>query len=160
MRLFGPGYIERMRWHQHLGFLLDDVAYLYARRFEEHTRELSLTLHQCKALAVLANCGAINQTRLAEISEIDPVRLARILDWLEVVGWAERRSDPSPQGRPTASARLAGCRNERLFTGHESHNRRCTVDCAFLLDGDRILPWQRNAGSFNQVIEEGAYLER
>jgi hypothetical protein len=32
-----------MHWHQHLGFLLDDVGYLYARRFEEHTRELSLT---------------------------------------------------------------------------------------------------------------------
>jgi MarR family transcriptional regulator for hemolysin len=83
-----------MDWHQHLGFLLDDVAYLYARRFEEHTRGLSLTLHQCKALAVLANCEGINQTRLAETSDIVPTNLVRILDRLEAGGWAERRPDP------------------------------------------------------------------
>lgn len=83
-----------MHWHQHLGFLLDSVAYLYARRFEEHARGLSLTLHQCKALAVLANCEDINQTRLAETSDIVPTNLVRILDRLEAGGWAERRRDP------------------------------------------------------------------
>jgi MarR family transcriptional regulator, transcriptional regulator for hemolysin len=86
--------MERMHWHQHLGYLLDDVAYLYARRFEEHTRVLSLTLHQCKALAVLANCEGINQRRLAETSDIIPTNLVRILDRLEAGGWAERRPDP------------------------------------------------------------------
>ena len=83
-----------MDWHQHLGFLLDDVARLYARRFEEHARGLSLTLHQCKALAVLANCEGINQRRLSETSDIVSTNLVRILDRLEAVGWAERRSDP------------------------------------------------------------------
>jgi DNA-binding MarR family transcriptional regulator len=83
-----------MDWHQHLGFLLDDVAHLYTRRFEEHTQGLSLTLHQCKALAVLANCEGINQTRLAETSDIVPTNLVRILDRLEAGGWAERRPDP------------------------------------------------------------------
>ena len=83
-----------MDWHQHLGFLLDDVAHLYTRRFEEHAQELSLTLTQCKALAALAHCGGVSQKRLAEISETDPTRLVRILDRLEAVGWAERRSDP------------------------------------------------------------------
>jgi DNA-binding MarR family transcriptional regulator len=83
-----------MDWHQHLGFLLDDVAHLYTRRFEERAQGLSLTLAQCKALAVLANCEGVNQKRLADISEIDPARLVRILDRMEAVGWAERRSDP------------------------------------------------------------------
>jgi MarR family transcriptional regulator for hemolysin len=83
-----------MDWHQHLGFLLDDVAHLYTRRFEERARELSLTLTQCKALAALAHCGGVSQKRLAEISETDPARLVRILDRLEAVGWAERRPDP------------------------------------------------------------------
>jgi MarR family transcriptional regulator for hemolysin len=83
-----------MDWHQHLGFLLDDVAHLYTRRFEERARKLSLTLTQCKALAALAHCGGVSQKRLAEISETDPARLVRILDRLEAVGWAERRPDP------------------------------------------------------------------
>jgi MarR family transcriptional regulator, transcriptional regulator for hemolysin len=70
------------------------VAYLYARRFEERASGLSLTLHQCKALAVLANCEGINQRRLAETSDIVPRSLVRILDRLEAGGWAERRPDP------------------------------------------------------------------
>jgi DNA-binding MarR family transcriptional regulator len=83
-----------MDWHQHLGFLLDDVAHLYTRRFEDRAQELALTLTQCKALAALAHCGGVSQKRLAEISETDPARLVRILDRLEAVGWAERRADP------------------------------------------------------------------
>jgi MarR family transcriptional regulator, transcriptional regulator for hemolysin len=83
-----------MDWRQQLGFLLDDVAYLYARRFEEHVRGLSLTLHQCKALAVLANCEGINQSRLAETSDILSNNLVRILDRLEAGGWVERNPDP------------------------------------------------------------------
>jgi DNA-binding MarR family transcriptional regulator len=83
-----------MDWDQHLGFLLDDVAQLYTRRFEERAQELPLTLTQCKALAALARCRDVSQKRLAEISETDPARLVRILDRLEAVGWAERRPDP------------------------------------------------------------------
>ena len=83
-----------MDWRQHLGFLLDDVAYLYARRFEEHVKGMSLTLQQCKALAVLANCEGINQTRLAETSDIVSTNLVRILDRLETGGWVERNPDP------------------------------------------------------------------
>jgi MarR family transcriptional regulator, transcriptional regulator for hemolysin len=92
-RRFGVS-LEGMDWHRHLGFLLDDVAYLYTRRFEEHARGLSLTLHQCKALAVLANCEGINQRRLGETSDIVPTNLVRILDRLEAGGWAERHPDP------------------------------------------------------------------
>jgi MarR family transcriptional regulator for hemolysin len=83
-----------MDCYQHLGFLLDDVAHLYTRRFEERAQGVSLTLAQCKALAVLATCEGVNQKRLADISEINPARLVRILDRMEAVGWAERRSDP------------------------------------------------------------------
>ena len=81
-------------WHQDLGFLLDDVAHLYARRFEKHARGLSLTLHQCKALAVLANCEGMNQRRLAETSGIVTTNLVRILDRLEAGGWIARNPDP------------------------------------------------------------------
>ena len=83
-----------MDWHQQLGFLLDDVAYLYAKRFEEHAQGPSLTLHQCKALAVLANCEGISQRRLSETSDILSTNLVRILDRLEAGGWVERSPDP------------------------------------------------------------------
>jgi DNA-binding MarR family transcriptional regulator len=83
-----------MEWHRDPGFLLTDVAHLYSRRFEERARGLSLTLAQCKALAVLANFEGVNQKRLAEITEVTPGHLVRILDRMEAGGWAERRSHP------------------------------------------------------------------
>lgn len=83
-----------MEWDRDPGFLLNDVAHLYTRRFEEKARGLSLTLAQCKALAVLASFEGVSQQRLAQISEITPAHLVRILDRMEACGWAVRRSHP------------------------------------------------------------------
>jgi MarR family transcriptional regulator for hemolysin len=79
---------------QELGFRLDEVARLYTRRFEQKAQTLSLQLAQCKALVLLAENEGVSQTRLSQISEIDPVRLVRILDRLEAGGWAQRRRQP------------------------------------------------------------------
>jgi DNA-binding MarR family transcriptional regulator len=76
------------------GHLLKDLGRLYARRFEERAQALQLTLPQCKALAYLARNEGISQTRLAELAEIDPMSLVRILDHMEAEGWVERRPDP------------------------------------------------------------------
>ena len=79
---------------QELGFRLDEVARLYTRRFEERAQTLSLQLAQCKALVLLAENEGVSQTRLSQISEIDPARLVGILDRLEAGGWAQRRRRP------------------------------------------------------------------
>ncbi len=83
-----------MDLHRNLGFLLKDVSRLYTRRFEERAHSISLTLPQCKALAYLANHEGVSQKRLAELTEIDPMSLVRILDRMEADGWMQRRSDP------------------------------------------------------------------
>ena len=80
--------------HPTLGFLLKDVTRLYTRRFEERAQALSLTLPQCKALTYLARNEGVSQKRLAELIEIDPMSLVRILDRMEADGWVERRADP------------------------------------------------------------------
>ncbi len=79
---------------QDLGFLLNDVARLYARRFEQRAHELSLTLVQCRALTVLADRAGLNQTRLSQLIEINSARLVRVLDRIEADGWAVRRRNP------------------------------------------------------------------
>ena len=83
-----------MHEHPTLGFLLKDVTRLYTRRFEERAQALSLTLAQCKALTYLARNEGVSQKRLAELIEIDPMSLVRILDRMEADGWVERRADP------------------------------------------------------------------
>lgn len=80
--------------HRHLGFLLNDVARLLRKRLEQRTRALGLTRAQWSVLAHIARHEGINQAALAEILEIEPITLARILDRLESMGYIERRSHP------------------------------------------------------------------
>jgi DNA-binding MarR family transcriptional regulator len=77
-----------------IGFLLKDVTRLYTRRFEERAQDLSLTLAQCKALSYLTRNEGVSQKRLAELTELDPMSLVRILDRMEADGWVARRPDP------------------------------------------------------------------
>ena len=75
------------------GFLLKDVTRLYVRRFEQRAAALGLTLPQCRALVYLAMHEGISQVRLAELTDIEPMTLVRILDRMEADGWLERRLD-------------------------------------------------------------------
>ena len=58
---------------QYLVFLLDDTARLYAKRFHERARALSLELAHCKALFVLAENPGISQIRLAGMCYLEPI---------------------------------------------------------------------------------------
>jgi MarR family transcriptional regulator, transcriptional regulator for hemolysin len=84
----------RLRDSRRFGFLLRDVTRLYVQRFEQHAASLGLTLAQCKALMRLADCEGVTQVRLAELTDVDPMTLVRILDRMEAEGWLERRKDP------------------------------------------------------------------
>jgi DNA-binding MarR family transcriptional regulator len=76
--------------NRNLGFLLHDVARLMRKRFEQNARELGLTRSQCQVLAHLARNEGIHQGALAELLEIEPITLTRILDRLEEAGLVER----------------------------------------------------------------------
>jgi MarR family transcriptional regulator for hemolysin len=83
-----------MKESRRFGFLLRDVTRLYVQRFEQHAAALGLTLAQCKALIRLEDCEGVSQVRLAELTDLEPMALVRILDRMESEGWLERRSDP------------------------------------------------------------------
>jgi MarR family transcriptional regulator for hemolysin len=78
-----------------LGFLLHEVARLLRRRFEQNARGSGLTRSQWQVLATLANNEGINQSGLAELLEIEPITLCRIVDKLQTRGLIERHPDPS-----------------------------------------------------------------
>jgi MarR family transcriptional regulator, transcriptional regulator for hemolysin len=79
-----------------LGFVLNDVARLMRKRFEQRARAaaLGLTRAQAAVLANLARQEGINQVSLAQILELEPITLARLLDRLQAAGLIERRADP------------------------------------------------------------------
>jgi MarR family transcriptional regulator, transcriptional regulator for hemolysin len=78
-----------------LGFLLHEVARLLRRRFEQNTHNSGLTRSQWQVLAYLANNEGINQSGLADLLEIEPITLGRLIDKLEKRGLIERHPDPS-----------------------------------------------------------------
>jgi MarR family transcriptional regulator for hemolysin len=79
-----------------LGFVLNDVARLLRKRFEQRARatRLGLTRAQASVLAYLARQEGINQAALAQTLEIEPITLARLVDRLQAVALVERRPDP------------------------------------------------------------------
>lgn len=79
-----------------LGFVLNDVARLLRKRFEQRARTaaLGLTRAQSSVLANLARREGINQAALAQILDLEPITLARLLDRLQAARLIERRPDP------------------------------------------------------------------
>jgi DNA-binding MarR family transcriptional regulator len=77
-----------------MGFLLHDVARLLRKRFEQHARGFGLTRSQWQVLAYLSQNEGINQSGLAELLDVQPITLARLIDKLEDMQLVERRPDP------------------------------------------------------------------
>ena len=78
-----------------LGFLLHEVARLLRKRFEQNARGSGLTRSQWQILSYLAQNEGINQKGLAELLEIEPITLGRIVDKLETQGLVERQPHPT-----------------------------------------------------------------
>lgn len=78
-----------------IGFVLHDVGRLMRRRFEQQAAHLGFTRSQWLVLLHLAKNEGIHQAGLAEILEIEPITLMRILDKLESRGLVERRQHPT-----------------------------------------------------------------
>ena len=78
-----------------VGFLIHDVARLMRKRFEQRAAALGFTRSQWQVLVHLAKNEGIHQAGLAEILEVEPITLVRILDKLEARGLVERRQHPT-----------------------------------------------------------------
>jgi MarR family transcriptional regulator for hemolysin len=83
--------MDRLR---NFGFMLRDLSRRYVLRFEQRAREISLTLPQCKALVRLERNEGVSQARLADLADVEPMTMVRILDRMEADGLLERRPDP------------------------------------------------------------------
>jgi MarR family transcriptional regulator, transcriptional regulator for hemolysin len=78
-----------------LGFLLNDTARLLRKRFEQNARDFGLTRSQWQVLAYLARNEGIQQSALADILDVEPITLARMVDRLEAAALVERRNHPT-----------------------------------------------------------------
>ena len=77
-----------------LGREIYEVSRTIRRHFDRRARSMGFTQAQWAALWHLDRNEGISQAGLADILEMQPISLARILDRMESAGLIERRPDP------------------------------------------------------------------
>ena len=77
-----------------LGQIISDVSRLMRRAFDERARGIGVTRPQWQVLTILARHEGINQGGLAELLDVEPITLCRMVDRLQDAGMIERRADP------------------------------------------------------------------
>jgi DNA-binding MarR family transcriptional regulator len=87
--------LKDMDWNRAFGFVLHETARLFGKRFDQKVRGIGLTRAQCQVLFRLIMNEGLNQARMAELLEIEPISLARLIDRMEQAGWVVRRPDPA-----------------------------------------------------------------
>ena len=80
---------------ENIGTLLAQVSRLMRRSFDERARGIGVTRPQWQVLSLLMLHAGSNQGALAELLEVEPITLGRMIDRLAEAGLVERRADPA-----------------------------------------------------------------
>lgn len=94
---------------ENIGMMLTDAARLMRRSFDARARSVGATRPQWQVLTVLRRYEGINQGGLAEILDVEPITVCRMVDRLQEAGLVERRPDPADR------------RSWRLYTTSKAH---------------------------------------
>lgn len=75
--------------------LMAQVSRLMRRAFDEEARTIGVTRPQWQVLSLLAVHEGINQGGLADLLDVEPITLGRMVDRLQDAALVERRPDPA-----------------------------------------------------------------
>ena len=121
--------------------LLHDVARLLRLEADRRARVHGTTLAQWKLLLRLDHTPGLTQKEVADLLEVEPISVARLVDRLEAGGLIERRADAEDRRvwrlhpTPGASASLGKIRLQREelardVTGGISPEQRAAMEAA------------------------------
>lgn len=77
-----------------LGYLIADLSRLYGRIFDRRAAYLGLTRVQWRALKRIHHAEGLTQAALADVLDMEPIAVGRVIDRLQKSGFIERRADP------------------------------------------------------------------
>jgi len=78
-----------------LPFEVGETAHALRKAFDRRAVGLGVTRAQWKVLFKLTRCPGMRQIELADMLDIEPITLSRIIDRLEEAGLVERAADPA-----------------------------------------------------------------
>jgi DNA-binding MarR family transcriptional regulator len=139
-----------------LGFLLHDASRLLRKRFEARAAGYGLSSAQWRLLVRVFKEEGVAQARLAEILEVEPISVSRLLDRMEEAGLVERRADAADRRVKTIfltdrtrpifgeMRSVAADVFEQALTGLSAEERRATLHglrtiVSNLADGEPLL---------------------
>lgn len=82
-----------------LGRQLMHVTRLLRKHFDRRATRFELTRSQWRALKTISHHEGLSQTELAELLELEPIPVGRVIDRLQQAGFVERRPDPNDRRR-------------------------------------------------------------
>lgn len=92
-----------------LGLTLHDAARAVRKAFEERSSAFGLSSAQWRMLVHVCKQGSAPQSRFADLLEIEPISVSRLIDRMEAQGWPMPQPWPStrlpptmPNSRPTS----------------------------------------------------------
>jgi DNA-binding MarR family transcriptional regulator len=91
------------------GSRLADVARLMRRSFDARARSIGVTRPQWQVLLALRRHEGVNQGKLADLLDVEPITVCRMVDRLQEADLVERRTDPADR------------RSWRLFLTFKAH---------------------------------------
>ena len=95
---------------ENLGSMLADTSRLLRRSFDVRARDIGVTRAQWQVLTTLLRHEGVNQGGLAELLDVDPITVCRMVDRLQDAMLVERRADPADR------------RSWRLFLTPRAHD--------------------------------------
>lgn len=75
--------------------LIADISRLARRAFDARARTIGVTRPQWQVLVVLNRHEGVNQGGLAELLDVEPITVCRMVDRLQEADLVERRPDPA-----------------------------------------------------------------
>jgi len=80
---------------ENLFSLVGDVSRMARRAFDTKAREIGVTRPQWQVLVMLRRHEGVNQGGLAELLDVEPITVCRMVDRLQEADLVERRPDPA-----------------------------------------------------------------
>ena len=87
--------MNRPDLRSNVAYPLLDVTRLLRKHFDRRAEPLGLTRAQWRAIKVIHRQPGISQKALAELLEMEPIPVGRVIDRLQQAGFVERRADPA-----------------------------------------------------------------
>jgi len=128
-----------------LGALLVDITRMMRHAFQQRMEGSDVTLAQARLLVYVSRREGLRQIELAELLEVQPMTLARLIDQLVAAGLVQRRPDPEDRRAyrihltSAAKPHLAAIEQVMASIRAEAMRGLDRQQAAALLDGLRVM---------------------